>query len=290
LEDGVRVPFESWLDGGSRIREFTTQLDDFSLIATYDGREYLVDVTPTSPAAGIVPGYIGFDGGDGEGWVPEGSTVTVTAMPRTGFEFLEWAGAFEGAPNPASYTATGPVEADAVFGVTFSAASNPSKVDLQGGFPHTLTLTVANANPVVYWELLSGVLPEVLILNGTGAIQGTPLERGEFPLTLRAVDGIGLQAYLPLTLNVRDPEIPVGALGSAFLLTGPPLNATTRLYLDNEGNKNNAYDLGDFRAYVLRNPGVNSYQEHESHIEITVPLGDMRNPPSGGDVRKEDRR
>ena len=289
LEEGIRVPFHSWLDGAPRVREFTTQLEDFSLVASYEGREYLVDVTPTSSASGIVPGYIGFDGGDGSGWVPEGGTVTVTATPRTGFEFLEWAGAFYGSPNPASYTATGPVETDAAFGVIFSAEKNPSSVTLQGGFQHTVTLTVDNANPVVYWELFSGVLPQAMILNGTGAVQGTPLKGGEFPLTLRAVDGIGLQAYLPLTLYVNDPEIPVDQLSSAFLLTGPVLNANTRLYLDNEGNDNNAYDLGDFRAYVLRNPGVHSFLEPEAHVRITVPMGDMKNPPPGGDQRREDR-
>lgn len=289
LEEGIRTPFHGWLDGGPRVRDFTTQLEDFSLVANYEGREYLVDVTPTSPASGIVPGQIDFDGGDGAGWVREGETVVVTATPRTGFEFMEWAGGFYGSPNPASYTATGPVETDAVFGVIFSAESNPSSVTLQGGFPHTLTLTVDNGNPVVRWNLFAGGLPEIMTLNVTGAVQGTPLERGEFPMTLRAVDGIGLRAYLPLMLTVADPELPVDALSSAFLLTGPHLNANTRIYLDNEGNDNNAYDLGDFRAYVLRNPGVHSFQAPEAHVRITVPMGDMKSPPSGGGERKEDR-
>ncbi len=103
------------------------------------------------------------------------------------------------------------------------------------------------------------------------------------------MDAIGLQAFLPLTLVVGDPDIPLDALASAFLLSGPPLNANTRTYLDNEGNRNNAYDLGDFRAYVLRNPDLRAFGEVETLVEILVPMGDMKRPPPGGGVRREER-
>jgi hypothetical protein len=163
-------------------------------------------------------------------------------------------------------------------------------VELVGGFHHNLILSVENANLPVLWSVFSGTLPPLVNLNPTGFIQGTPLERGEFPMTLRAVDAIGLQALLPLSLVVDDPELPVDALASAFLLTGPFLNANTRIYLDHEGNNNNAYDLGDFRAYVLRNPGLPSFGQLESLVEILVPMGDMKAPPpSGGEVKREER-
>jgi len=227
--------------------------------------------------------------GNGMGWVPEGESVTVTASPRTGFEFLEWSGAFHGLPNPAPFTPTGPIQSEAVFGVTFTAESNPSTVELAGGIQHSLTLSVENANLPVNWSVVSGTFPPSMNLNPTGSIQGTPLVRGDFPMTLRAVDAIGLQALLPLNLVVDDPEIPVDALASAFLLTGPFLSANTRIYLDNEGNNNNAYDLGDFRAYVLRNPGLPSFGQLESLVEILVPMGDMKSPPSGGGLKREER-
>ncbi len=289
VEEGIRVAFHGWTDGAPRIREFTTQLEDAFFTATYGGREYFLDVTPTSPVPGIVPGYIEFAGGDGMGWVPEGETVTATASPRTGFEFLEWIGAFQGLPNPAPFTPTGPVQAEAVFGVTFSAESNPSTVELAGGIYHRLILSVENANLPVNWNLLSGNLPSSMTLNLTGSIQGTPMARGEFPMTLQALDAIGLRAFLPLTLVVEDPEIPVDALASAFLFTGPYLSASTRNYLDNGGNGNSAYDLGDFRAYVLRNPNFHSYDQLESFVEILVPMGDLKNPLLGGRVKREER-
>jgi hypothetical protein len=215
--------------------------------------------------------------------------VTVTASPRTGFEFLEWVGAFQGLTNPATVTSTGPLHSDAVFAVTFSTESNPSNVGLAGGVSHTLTLSVENANLPVQWGLFSGTLPPVMNLDAAGSIQGTPLVRGEFFMTLRVMDAIGLQAFLPLALLVEDPEIPVNALASAFLLVGPPLDANMRTFLDNEGNRNSAYDLGDLRAYVLRNPGLQAFGQFESSVEILVPMGNIRTPLAGGDLKREER-
>lgn len=288
VEEGVRVPFLEWSDGGPRVREYTTGLEDAAFTATYGGREYFLDVTATSSALGIVPGYIEFFGGDGTGWAPEGETVTVTATPRMGFDFLEWAGALAQQGNPASLISSGPATAEAVFDVTFSAASNPATVEMVGGIPHTLTLLVENANLPVNWSVFSGSLPTMVNLNPTGSLQGTPLVRGSFPMTLQVVDAIGLRAFFPLTVEVDDPEIPVDALASAFLLTGPPLSTNTRQYLDNEGNANDAYDLGDLRAYVLRNPGLQTYGGMETSVEKVVPVGDLGRSKSEG-RRKEDR-
>jgi M6 family metalloprotease-like protein len=287
-EGGVRVGFQGWTDGAPRIREHTTELEDASFTATYGGFEYFLNVTPTSPAQGITPGYVDFLGGGGDGWVPEGETATVTATARTGFQFREWGGGFAGMSNPATVVVTAPLQAEARFDVIFTAQSNPSAVEVVGGFPHTLTLTVENANKPVTWSVAGGGLPDRMELQDYGAITGTPLFRGEFPVTFRVRDLIGLEALLPLTLVIQDPDLPVDALGSAFLLTGPPLNADTRIYLDNEGNRNSAFDLGDFRAYVLRNPDRPASGPVEALVEKVVIVGDMTRTPPGGEVKRED--
>ncbi|NNM05247.1 MAG: M6 family metalloprotease domain-containing protein [Gemmatimonadetes bacterium] len=290
VEEGIRVGFQGWTDGAPRVREHTTQLEDATFTATYGGQEFLVDVTLTSSAQGVVPGSIDFSAGDGTGWVSAGDDVTVMATPRTGFLFQEWAGAFVGLPNPAAVTVSEPVQADAVFEVIFSVAANPTVVELDGGINHNVHLTVENANPPVQWSLVSGALPPMMELLPNGSIFGAPTALGEYPVTIRVIDDIGLQGFLSLTLDVDDPEIPSDALASDFLLTGPALDPGTKVFLDNEGNRNSVYDLGDLRAYVLRNPGVGSFNQLESLLEIVVPVGDLKDSKSGtqggGEVKR----
>jgi M6 family metalloprotease-like protein len=288
VSQGTRVAFHGWTDGAPRVRQYTTQLVDASFTALYGGLEYLLDLTLTSPAQGIVPGTIDFSGGDGFGWVPDGETVVVTAIPQTGFGFLQWTGGLAGSPNPATVTATGPLEGQAVFEVTFTVASNPPTQELFGGTMHDVTLQVANGNPPVSWSLVSGSLPPNMTLDPTGSIGGVPVERGDFPLTLRAREHLGLEAYLALILVVDDPPLSVETLGGPFLLTGALPDANQRLYLDREGNDNGAYDLGDFRALVLRNPGLAAFSELPSVVEILLPLGAFGPKQPPGEIKKEE--
>ncbi|MBT8396594.1 MAG: hypothetical protein KJN92_06495, partial [Gemmatimonadetes bacterium] len=174
--------------------------------------------------------------------------------------------------------------------VIFSVAANPTVVELDGGINHNVHLTVENANPPVQWSLVSGALPPMMELLPNGSIFGAPTALGEYPVTIRVIDDIGLQGFLSLTLDVDDPEIPSDALASDFLLTGPALDPGTKVFLDNEGNRNSVYDLGDLRAYVLRNPGVGSFNQLESLLEIVVPVGDLKDSKSGtqggGEVKR----
>ncbi len=279
---GVAVPFQAWTDGAPRVRETTTHLEDSTFTAVYAGKEFLLDVTAVSPVPSISPGQVTFSEGDGSGWFPEGETLVVTASPRTGFEFQEWVGALAGEPNPATLAATAPLQAQALFGLTFSAASNPTTVRMEGGTDHAITLQVDNANPPVEWTLVSGTLPEGLVLAPAGTITGAPLRRGSHPMTLRVRDAIGLSAFVSLDLEVTDPDIPVEILASPFLLTEGVLTPELRTYLDNEGNRNGMYDLGDFRALVLRNPDLRVSGQAPSVVEILLPLGDLELLKFGG--------
>jgi hypothetical protein len=225
------------------------------LTASYGGREVHLDVELSSPAAGITPGHVDFTPGDDEGWVPEGATVAITAVPNTGFGFLEWSGAFLGMPNPTTVTANAPMEAGASFEVTFSADA-PSTIQLPAAAHQTVQLQVENANLPVLWTLTSGELPTRMQFNPTGWISGIPMARGSFPLGLHVQDAIGLQDLAAITLEIVDLDVSLLTLASPFLATGALVTMDQRSYMDSEGNQNGAYDLGDFRAYLLRNPDV----------------------------------
>ena len=279
---GAAVPFQGWTDGAPRVRQHTTLLHDTAYTATYDGWEYFLDVRAVGPVLGITPGQISFSGGDGSGWVPEGETVVVTASAQTGFDFQEWVGALAGQANPAVVVASAPLQAEAVFGLTFSVAPNPSTFRIGGGVGHSITLQVDNANQPVAWSLVSGSLPQGMTLVQAGSITGAPLRRGSHSFTLRVRDAIGLEAFLSLALDVTDPDLPVEVLASPFLLTGGVLSTELRTFMDNEGNGNGIYDLGDFRAFVLRNPDLPVSGEAPSMVEIMVPFGDLRVLSSGG--------
>ena len=283
LEEGIRVGFQGWNDGGPRVREHTTGFQDAAYTATYGGREVRVAVELTGPVQGVSPGHVEFSPGDGEGWVPEGASVAMTAVPRTGFGFLAWSGALAGQPNPAVLTVQGPLQAGASFDLTFSTSSNVPSQEVEAAVPHVLELKVENANSPVVWNLVSGALPQGMSLDGTGYIRGVALERGDFPLDFRVVDGIGLQADLSLELVVTDPALPVSTVAGPFLLTGGEPTQDQKIYLDKEGNWNGAYDLGDLRAYVLRNPDLATVGQALETVELVVPMGDMEKPPSGGD-------
>jgi M6 family metalloprotease-like protein len=282
FEPGIRVGFQGWTDGAPRVREYETGLSGETFTATYGGREVHLDIALISPVEGILPGAVEFTPGDEEGWVPEGETVVLLAEPRTGFGFLAWTGLLEGHPNPATWMADSPLQAGALFELTFSAASNPASREIPAATTNLLTLTVENANPPVTWTLVSGPLPEGMTLDPVGRITGVAMERGVFPLSFNVRDAIGLEADLSLDLLVVDPEISIERLASPFLLSGATLDLTEKSYLDREGNRNGAYDLGDFRAFFLRNPGLPLAGDLKEVMELLVPMGDMRSGSRAG--------
>lgn len=285
VDPGYRVGFLGWNDGSTRVREYQTGLTGETLTATYGGMEVRLAVSVTGPEPEIVPGSIDFDPGDEEGWVPQGETVVVTAQPRTGFGFTEWTGVLAGQPNPAMLAVDSPRDAGARFNLTFSTASNPSTMEIEAATSYFLALQVDNANTPVTWSLMEGELPEGMFLEPVGRISGAALERGSFPVRFHVVDAIGLEGDASLELVVADPVISIERLASPFLLTGQALDFNQKTYLDRSGNANNGYDLGDFRAFFLRNPNLPSSGEAQGIIELLVPLGDLK--PSGSGTGKE---
>lgn len=108
------------------------------------------------------------------------------------------------------------------------------------------------------WELAAGVIPEgVRFVDSTATFAGTPLQPGEFTVTVRVQDIRGSTALAPATLRIDDAAIPLVVLLQPLLVT--PATPPTELeqhYLDLNGNRNGRYDLGDLRARVLSNPAL----------------------------------
>ena len=108
--------------------------------------------------------------------------------------------------------------------------------------------------------------------------------RGTFPVTFHVRDAIGLAGDVSLDLVVMDPILSIERLASPFLLSGSGLDFNQRTYLDRSGNANGAYDLGDFRAFFLRNPDLPTSGNVQGVIELLVPLGNMKAVGEGKEV------
>ncbi len=281
LGEGIRRPFVEWKDEPTapRLRTVDTPIEDVTLTARYGGRELELSVDLSGGVDGISPGTIQSDPvGDGL-WFEEGSTVTVEAVPRRGFGFLAWTGALEGQPNPATVTMDAPVQAGADFEVTYAFA--PTSLTIPAAESATRQLAPENGNAPYTWTLLSGTIPEGLNLEADGRLMGAATVTGTFPLQLKVKDSIGLTAEGTLALQVDAPVLTVAALASPFLLTGPTLTAEQQRFLDRQGNNDTHYDLGDFRAWVLANPGL----PLSAQVRALVGADDPP-PPPGAEAKR----
>jgi hypothetical protein len=76
------------------------------------------------------------------------------------------------------------------------------------GSAYGATLAAIGGRPPYTWSV-TGALPEGISLNAAqGALSGTPLASGSFPLTFRAADADGVSATALLTLTVNMPPPP----------------------------------------------------------------------------------
>jgi len=205
--------------------------------------------------------------------------VTVQAVPRRGFGFLRWTGALDGQPNPATLTMDAPKQAGADFEVTYAFA--PTSLVVPAAQYLTQQLAPENGNAPYTWTLLSGTLPEGLDLEAGGRLVGAATVTGTFPLLLSVKDAIGLTAEGTLALQVDPPVLTVAALASPFLMTGPALTAEQKSFLDRQGNHDANYDLGDFRAWVLANPGLPLSAEVRALVGADAPPR-----PPGGEAKR----
>ncbi len=76
---------------------------------------------------------------------------------------------------------------------------------------------------------------------------------GDFVVTVRATDAIGLTAAVDIDLTVGPPEVGLQVMAEPFLGVGMA-NTALETFLDLQGDGDGAYDLGDFRVWVLGNP------------------------------------
>jgi hypothetical protein len=270
--NGIRNGFSSWDDGSPRSREWVTGTADGVLIASYGTPEVRFDVELVTPSEGVSPGAIVKSPSSDPGWILLGAPVSVLADARTGFAFDSWTGDLAGMLNPAVVTLTTPTTAGAVFGLTYGfGEATPTELNLNAVDAVDVTFEVVNGNAPVRW-IAQGTLPAGLGFDiNAGKLSGVPIVDGDFPLTLRAIDAIGLQAVLELTIRIGPPAATLQDMAAPFLAAGQ-VDPNLALFLDGKGNQDGKYDLGDFRAYVLGAPPSVSLLRSAGPVEMVIPV------------------
>ena len=270
--DGFRNGFVAWDDGSDRIRAWTTQLADATLTATYGNPEVRFDLTLEHPVPGVEAGRVVTNPPSEAGWLRLATEVSVGIETNIGFAFRQWTGALAGQSNPALVALTEPAVAGAQFDVTFGLAGAPTlNFHFDGATPNALAISVENGNPPITWQQF-GELPVGMHSHGNrGVIHGTPLEMGVFDVTLWATDAIGLTATAPLSITVGPPSSGLREMANQFL-AAEPMDPNLAAFLDYQGNQDDDYDLGDFRAWIVANPEHPVAQSMRAADPIVVPL------------------
>ncbi|HSG07026.1 MAG TPA: M6 family metalloprotease domain-containing protein [Longimicrobiales bacterium] len=285
LGPGKRRPFLGWEDdaAASRTRDIETPLEDTVLVARYGGTQVELAVEVEGGVNGVAPGRFVTQPAAPDLWFAEGTTLTLEAVATRGFSFRSWSGALAGQPNPATLTLNGPTAAGASFDFTYGVPS--AAVSLSAATDPQITLQPENGTYPYDWTVLSGTLPSGIELDAGGSLRGAAMETGEFTVSVRVRDGLGLTAEGTITLAVTDPVLPVERIASRFLLKGPQMSVAQLQYLDLKGNADGTYDLGDFRAWILAHPDLPLTAEVLALVgprTVVVPL--LPNDP--GEVRR----
>jgi M6 family metalloprotease-like protein len=126
--------------------------------------------------------------------------------------------------------------------------SAPGRPEGVVGTPYADQLEAAEA---ATWTVTSGSLPPGLSLGPQGAVTGIPERSGYFEFTVEARAGERVGTAV-LAVVVGEPALERGAVMDALLGVAPGLDADGRRYLDLAGNKNGQVDVGDVRAWLVR--------------------------------------
>jgi M6 family metalloprotease-like protein len=254
VQPGERLPFLQWNDAPSapRIRIVTTPVVDTDYEAAFGAIQYQLAIPMSGGINGVAPGIITTTPASSDLWFSPSTVVNLSIAPKTGFSFLDWTDALAGQPNPTTVTLDAPIFGGANFQLTYAIAD--LDLAIPAAVAQDLQLVAANANPPILWSVVAGSLPPGLDLSQVGRLSGAAVAAGSFQVTVEATDGIGLTDQASIDLQVADPTLPIAGLAAHFLLSGPALDYLQEAYVDHHGNGNGAYDLGDFRAWILAHP------------------------------------
>jgi M6 family metalloprotease-like protein len=117
------------------------------------------------------------------------------------------------------------------------------------GAPYADTLKASGSNGSFTWRVSQGELPQGLSMDANGIISGTPLQSAQSRFTVTASNSISSSTQV-IRVLVTKPSLPQEKVLEQIFGSGTLTPAELK-FLDLLGNKNDRFDLGDVRAWLI---------------------------------------
>jgi hypothetical protein len=117
------------------------------------------------------------------------------------------------------------------------------------GASYTDTLTASGSTGTFTWRLTEGDLPAGLTLDSRGIISGTPSQSLKSRFVVSVTTDLSTSTKI-LLLSVGKPALEQQKVLDQLFGAGS-LSASELKFLDLLGNKNDKFDLGDVRAWLI---------------------------------------
>ena len=154
-----------------------------------------------------------------------GATVTLSAQPAAGAQFVGWSGACAGT-GTCAVTLAGNRAVEARFVMPVTLTSAPERPRAVVGRPYEDRLAATGGSGTFTWAVTSGTLPPGLALaSGTGVLSGQPTAEGRFEFTITATSGTLASSRSFVVVAVRpvviltDGVLPRAVTGTEYART-----------------------------------------------------------------------
>jgi hypothetical protein len=202
---GTRYLFANWSDGGEISHNVTATSTTGSFIASFTPQVQLTR-TAVPPVGGVITAMPA----TADGYYDLGTAVELTAVPNSGYSFVNWGGDLAGSKNPGVVILSAPRTVTANFGpVPISISSlNPSKM-AAGSDDFLLTVNGSGfmaGQSVIFWN---GVPQVSNVLSSTQITASIDSVRISFPGTAKVAVGTpGAPTSNTLPFTIDNPTIP----------------------------------------------------------------------------------
>lgn len=242
VDDRTQYLFASWSDAGARTHVATMNTAGLTLTAALNRRfkvQFGTSGAGTVSASGATPSA---------SFIPQGDSVTLTAVPGTGASFVGWTGDTTTQNIALKLVMARPYQVVANFQLALAVQDSALRGAVMGVPYQDTVFTIGGTGTYVFAQL-NGTLPLGLQLTPGGVLVGTPSKDSTFTFTVRVISG---QQFLdlPLRITVTAPTLLVTNVVTQLLSGGTHLSANEIAYLDLLGNHNGQYDVGDFTAWL----------------------------------------